>query len=194
MWDIVFSLHLLHLSVFWVTVTGIRCIYYRTQPIDMHCVKQVLMNQLLHSPLVPFVVSDKPLTGIHVLWQLPAIYAMSDVIFFTLHRLAHTKWLYRHVHRIHHEFESPVPESSLYAHPIEHLFVNVMAVGVPLRVVRADPILAAVWVTAVSANVVITHSTKIGKHLHTLHHRQRTVNYGITTYWMDALFGTLAYA
>ena len=100
------------------------------KPMDMHCVRQVLLNQALHAPFVPLALSEASWTGWHVLWQLPAIYALSDVIFFALHRLAHTKWLYRHVHRVHHEFDSPIPESSLYAHPLEHLLVNAVTVGV----------------------------------------------------------------
>ena len=49
MWNIVLCLHLLHLSVFWVTVTGIRCIYYRTQPIDMH-----LCEVSVDEPIIAF--------------------------------------------------------------------------------------------------------------------------------------------
>jgi len=194
MWNIVVCLNVVHLVAFWGTVGLVRWMYYPNTSLDMRCVKQVLVNQLLHAPFIPLAVSDKPWTtysGWHVLWQVPVIYVLSDVIFFTLHRLAHTRWLYRHVHRIHHEFESPVPESSLYAHPAEHLLVNAATVGIPLRLVRADPILMGCWIAGASMNVVVTHATQTGNHMHTLHHQKRTVNYGITTYWMDTLFGTV---
>ena len=184
-------LNLLHVVVFWGTVGAVRWMYYPNKPMDMHCVRQVLLNQALHAPFVPLALSEAPWTGWHVLWQLPAIYALSDVIFFALHRLAHTKWLYRHVHRVHHEFDSPIPESSLYAHPLEHLLVNAVTVGVPLRLVCAHPVLVGAWIAGATVNVVVTHATHTGNHRHVVHHRKRTVNYGITTYWMDTVFGTL---
>lgn len=40
-----------------------------------------------------------------------------DVGFYILHRLLHTKYLYKRIHKIHHEWKSPIAVISIYSHP-----------------------------------------------------------------------------
>lgn len=41
-----------------------------------------------------------------------------DIAFYYIHRLLHTKFLYSHVHKMHHEWSAPNSIISMYCHPI----------------------------------------------------------------------------
>lgn len=55
-----------------------------------------------------------------------------DFTFYWSHRMLHTKWLYQHVHKIHHRHINTVFVASQSAHPLEFVFGNIVpaAVGV----------------------------------------------------------------
>ena len=41
-------------------------------------------------------------------------------------RLAHWAPLYKHIHKQHHEWTAPIGVVSVYAHPVEHVMVNML--------------------------------------------------------------------
>ena len=45
-----------------------------------------------------------------------------DFTFYFSHRLLHTRFLYRHFHKMHHRFTVTVGIAAEYAHPFEHVF------------------------------------------------------------------------
>ena len=59
-----------------------------------------------------------------LMWQLIISILIDDTWFYWGHRLLHTPWLYRHIHKQHHRFRFTHPLASEFAHPVEDLLVN----------------------------------------------------------------------
>jgi sterol desaturase/sphingolipid hydroxylase (fatty acid hydroxylase superfamily) len=59
---------------------------------------------------------------------------VEDFCFYCTHRLLHVGFLYKYVHKVHHEFINPVGLSGEYAHPIEFIFGNLLSSGMPLMI------------------------------------------------------------
>lgn len=49
---------------------------------------------------------------------------IEDFAFYWSHRILHTPFFYKRIHKIHHEFNNPVSISAIYAHPLEYLIGN----------------------------------------------------------------------
>lgn len=65
-----------------------------------------------------------PLT---VFWQLLAFMLVEDVLFYTSHRTLHTfPFLYKHVHKVHHQWYYSIGISAEYAHPVEFILGNAL--------------------------------------------------------------------
>lgn len=66
------------------------------------------------------------------LTQLVAFFFMEDAWHYFAHRLLHHKRIYKHIHKLHHEFSAPFGLAAEYAHPIEVLVLGMGTVGGPL--------------------------------------------------------------
>ncbi|KAL6516430.1 Methylsterol monooxygenase 2-2 [Orobanche gracilis] len=138
--------------------------------------------------------------------QILFYFILEDFIFYWGHRILHTKWLYKHVHSVHHEYATPFGLTSEYAHPAEILFLGFATIVGPAI---TGPHLITLWLWMV-LRVLETVEAHCGYHFpwslsnflplyggadfHDYHHRllyTKSGNYSSTFVYMDCLiFGT----
>jgi len=191
--NIIFYLFFTHIISYWLAVACYSYIYQQWSKESPKVVKQVLINQIVFTPfyIIPFQFYPEPISTYNIVWQLPAIVVLTDIIFYTCHRYFHlNKTLYALIHKSHHEYDPPIASAALYAHPIEHLFINLSSTIFPLFIVRANVTVAVIWTIISSVNVVVAHSGTWPGDPHTAHHKYKTCNYGVGLLLLDRLFHT----
>jgi 4-alpha-methyl-delta7-sterol-4alpha-methyl oxidase len=139
-----------------------------------------------------------------VAWQLPAFLIIDDVCFYFLHRSIHGKWLYRHVHAIHHRVRAPSAIAGGYSHPVEYTLISVFAMIGPLAF---GSHIVTIWIWAVLRQWLAAdgHSGYAlpfspGRLLpgyespafHDYHHKRVVGNYANIFPWLDRWLGTLS--
>ncbi|EYU45961.1 hypothetical protein ABFS82_04G086400 [Erythranthe guttata] len=137
--------------------------------------------------------------------QILFYFILEDFVFYWGHRILHTKWLYKHVHSVHHEYATPFGLTSEYAHPAEILFLGFATIVGPAI---TGPHLITLWLWMV-LRVLETVEAHCGYHFpwslsnflplyggadfHDYHHRllyTKSGNYSSTFIYMDWIFGT----
>jgi sterol desaturase/sphingolipid hydroxylase (fatty acid hydroxylase superfamily) len=83
-------------------------------------------------------------TFLQLCFQVWACCMLYDLIFFTLHCLMHTKWLYMNVHKVHHQSKITIGISSAYFHPLDYV-VSAIAVILPPVICSNHIITMTVW-------------------------------------------------
>ena len=59
-----------------------------------------------------------------IMGQILFMMIMEDSSFYWGHRLLHTPFFYKRIHKIHHEFNNTISIAAVYAHPLEYLLGN----------------------------------------------------------------------
>ena len=99
------------------------------------------------SPMTPLGLRvDPTLPPVsEVLCSLLLLVLLEECAFYYSHRLLHTPWLYRHVHKQHHAYTAPVALAAVYAHPLEVATSNVLPLILSPLVLNAHLFTVAVW-------------------------------------------------
>lgn len=97
------------------------------------CFRNVMGNQIISTVLhlVADILSVRAGRPLGLNWDLPSIseiviqiavgMVLRDTLLYYAHRVLHHPYLYKHLHKVHHQFTAPVALASQYAHPVEHI-------------------------------------------------------------------------
>ncbi|KAI5476831.1 C-4 methylsterol oxidase [Pseudohyphozyma bogoriensis] len=143
-----------------------------------------------------------------ILPQLALFFIMEDAWHYVSHRILHHRKLYKHIHKLHHEFSAPFGLAAEYAHPIEILTLGMGTVGGPLLWCyfsggNMHLLTMYIWITLRLFQAVDAHSgydfpwslNKIfplwaGADHHDFHHQAFTNCYSTSFRYLDFMFGT----
>nr|XP_006815602.1 PREDICTED: fatty acid hydroxylase domain-containing protein 2-like [Saccoglossus kowalevskii] len=138
-------------------------------------------------------VADVP-TIPRILFDLMVSLVFDEIVFYYSHRLLHHPYLYKRIHKKHHEWTAPFGLVAVYAHPIEHLLSNTLT-GFAGSFVAGSHLLSVwIWLVCFLSWTVNHHS---GYHLpfsrsaqfHDFHHARTYCNFGALGI-LDYLHGT----
>ncbi|HMQ49505.1 MAG TPA: sterol desaturase family protein [Saprospiraceae bacterium] len=187
--------------------------------------KQIVLSEITHSVLTALIfalagigiygMSQAGWTEIYtdiqefgVLYLLLSFISMvliHDTYFYWIHRAMHSKFLYRQLHRVHHQSHNPTPWAALSFHPSEAL-LEVAILPILTLVMPFHPIVLFAYTTWSLAWNIIGH---LGYEIfpayfvrhpffqwfntsthHNMHHKHFHCNYGLYFNFWDRLMGT----
>lgn len=156
----------------------------------------------LHTKGIGLYSSEKLPTRMERFMHMIIYVILDEFAFYYGHLWLHvntTKWWnYRRVHKIHHEFTSPVALTASYCHPIEMVISNVLPLCGGMLACGSHVYTGLVWTMFAVLGTQTHHCgyrwpwTPGFDHqpdFHDFHHEKFNTNYGLTG-WCDALHGT----
>lgn len=110
---------------------------------------------------------------------------LREFIYYYIHRLLHHRFFYKHVHKMHHQFTTPISLALIYTHPIEHVVSNIIPISTPPRIWGAHVLTWWLFLAGTLVQACLAHSgyeLNLGiwsSNHHDLHHEHFNVNYGL---------------
>ncbi|XP_077999230.1 fatty acid hydroxylase domain-containing protein 2-like [Glandiceps talaboti] len=117
-----------------------------------------------------------------------------EILFYYSHRLLHHPYLYKRIHKKHHEWTAPIGLVCIYAHPVEFIASNSIPLFVGPFIMKSHLLSAWLWIGIALFATSIHHS---GYHLpftlspeyHDFHHAKFHYNFGFLGF-LDWFHGT----
>uniref|UniRef100_A0A1D1YJB9 aldehyde oxygenase (deformylating) n=1 Tax=Anthurium amnicola TaxID=1678845 RepID=A0A1D1YJB9_9ARAE len=174
----------------------------------------VLINQAMQMVFVGLVtmlqgaaaVASPPTTLLRQAWQLAVAYLIMDAWEYFFHRLTHEiKFLYKHVHAMHHRMVVPYSFGAQYIHPIDAFFGNMVEGAIAITVTGMSPRTATVLFSLLVVKAIDDHcalwfpNNPIHRFFtnnaayHAIHHQHYGIKYNYSGYYLatwDKLLGT----
>lgn len=180
----------------------------KNEPLDMHLwwkvVRRVSFNQITNTTFYMWCYyrcctadfSPKTMPSfVTFLYQMFGFIVVEELMFYYSHRLFHeVPMLYKHVHKIHHEFTAPIGATARYAHWVEDLISNAGPIALGIYLFDSHVSVVLFWTSiAQMSTIVFSHA---GYHFmsdwkHDFHHYRFNTCYGVTG-WCDWFHGTNA--
>uniref|UniRef100_A0A182PE10 Fatty acid hydroxylase domain-containing protein n=1 Tax=Anopheles epiroticus TaxID=199890 RepID=A0A182PE10_9DIPT len=85
-----------------------------------------------------------------------------EITFYYSHRLLHSSFFYKRVHKKHHQWSAPVAWAAMYAHPFEFVISDLLPVYVGPAIMSSHVLTFVAWLTFVMMDTLVDHS---GYHL-----------------------------
>jgi sterol desaturase/sphingolipid hydroxylase (fatty acid hydroxylase superfamily) len=178
------------------------------------CLKNLFLNMVIFIPVMlvtgwpilsTFIVDVNPpieqfpSLGTVILHILVSLY-IEDFAHYVLHRFMHIPYMYKLIHKKHHEFQISFALAGNYAHPIETALLSIATFSPIVLIPNMHLFTFYLWITLRWADAAFEHSGynivphflpfQGGVAFHDYHHSQFNYNFGSRfTYW-DKLFGT----
>lgn len=136
-------------------------------------------------------------------WQVALCFILNDFLFYWFHRLLHTPFLYKRIHKQHHMFKQSIGIASEYAHPVEDFLTALIASLLPVVVLGCHITVTWTYLFLRTWETVDAHSgynfpwsiwtlfpwLNGGPKFHDFHHSSNIGNYGMLRFW-DWAMGT----
>lgn len=167
---------------------------------------QVIVIQLMHAQgWTRFGEGAGPWGVWGVIAAVVGLVLLNDLWFYTVHRALHTRWLFKHVHWVHHRSVDVTPLTSYSFHVVEALLITSWLIPAALLVPIHMPALIATQLIGLINNLMAHLGFELFPRwwvrspvlrwsntatFHSLHHQYSRGNYGLFTRLWDRLFGT----
>lgn len=128
---------------------------------------------------------------------------IEDFSFYWQHRALHTPFLYKHIHKLHHQYKDPDAWAVEYAHVLEYAVTNASSVFLGPLLLRSHMKTLWIWLVVRLLEGIDGHCGydfwfspfryfpfRPGANVHDYHHSHNVGNYGsFFTFW-DTICGT----
>lgn len=171
--------------------TELTKLYFKALPL-------VLLNIFVSIPIILILFQYfhfifKPFSFTQLLY-FPLYLVVTDFAFYICHYSFHTTKLFNlyKYHKVHHQFTKPISISSIYLHPIDLLFGNIVPLFAPIFIFPSSFIILYFWTffTIFETTYGAHSGIKNRGEEHDIHHKYFKYNYGSAFYLSDKLFRT----
>jgi sterol desaturase/sphingolipid hydroxylase (fatty acid hydroxylase superfamily) len=177
-------------------------------------IRLALLNQLIALPVAVAIfgltakydISSRIPSFSEVLAQFLLFLLAEDFAFYWSHRALHTPWLYKHVHKVHHEYNVSISAAAEYAHPAEYILGNSLPTALGPLILGQSKVHIATWFTWVLFRTLNTAEGHSGydfpwcpfrlfplgssSSFHDYHHFKNQGNFGSFFVIWDTICGT----
>lgn len=116
---------------------------------------------------------------------------LTEITFYTCHRLLHTPYLYERIHKVHHTFRAPCAMAAAYAHPMEFVFGNVACIAIGPILLNLHPHSSYFYFASALLSTCKGHCgyNIMNAATHDQHHQCTVYNFGVL-HLCDHVLGT----
>lgn len=164
----------------------------------LNCIKVVLFNQIflilplfyIMSYYLPLKISNQPPSLISLIQQTIITQLTGEILYYVVHRMLHHRMIYKYIHKMHHDYKISIGIVSLYAHPLEIIIGNILALIGPIFFFNCDLFVFYISVVLGFIDSIFDHcGYDIKDRFHDLHHEKTIYNYG-SLGLLDYIFNT----